>query len=74
MQNLNVIHSFLLSKREKQIINLIGEGLTVNEIENKIVLSKHTIETHKKNIFYKLGVTNNAQLIKNQWYWVIIIV
>ncbi|WP_353164622.1 response regulator transcription factor [Empedobacter brevis] len=64
MQNFNVIHSSFLSKREKQIINLIGEGLTVNEIANKIVLSKHTIETHKKNIFFKLGVINNAQLIK----------
>jgi len=53
-----------LSKREKQIVNLIGEGLTVNEIANKIVLSKHTVETHKKNIFFKLEVTNNAQLIK----------
>lgn len=64
MQNFNTIHSSFLSKREKQIINLIGEGLTVNEIANKIVLSKHTIETHKKNIFFKLGVTNNAHLIK----------
>ncbi|WP_353097716.1 response regulator transcription factor [Empedobacter brevis] len=64
MQNFNFIHSSFLSKREKQIINLIGEGLTVNEIANKIVLSKHTIETHKKNIFFKLGVINNAQLIK----------
>lgn len=64
MKNFNVIHSSFLSKREKQIINLIGEGLTVNEIANKIVLSKHTVETHKKNIFFKLGVTNNAQLIK----------
>lgn len=64
MQNFNVIHSSFLSKREKQIINLIGEGLTVNEIANKIVLSKHTIETHKKNIFFKLGVINNGQLIK----------
>ena len=64
MQNFNVIHSSFLSKREKQIINLIGEGLTANEIANKIVLSKHTVETHKKNIFFKLGVTNNAQLIK----------
>ncbi|WP_312311637.1 response regulator transcription factor [Empedobacter brevis] len=53
-----------MSKREKQIVNLIGEGLTVNEIANKIVLSKHTVETHKKNIFFKLEVTNNAQLIK----------
>ncbi|MGU9940221.1 response regulator transcription factor [Empedobacter brevis] len=64
VKNLKVIHSSFLSKREKQIINLIGEGLTVNEIANKIVLSKHTVETHKKNIFFKLGVTNNAQLIK----------
>jgi len=58
------IFSSFLSKREKEIVNLIAIGLTVHEMADKTFLSKHTIETHKKNIFLKLEVTNNAELIK----------
>lgn len=59
-----IIFSSFLSKREKEIVNLIAIGLTVHEIADKTFLSKHTIETHKKNIFLKLEVSNNAELIK----------
>ena len=60
----SIIHFSFLSKREKEIVNLIAAGFTVNEIAHKTVLSKHTIETHKKNIFLKLEVSNNAELTK----------
>ena len=43
---------------------MIADGLTVVEIAEKIMLSKYTVETHKKNIFLKLNVTNNAELIR----------
>lgn len=59
-----IINPALLSSREKEIVNLIADGLTVIEIAEKITLSKYTVETHKKNIFLKLNVTNNAELIK----------
>ncbi|SFM66607.1 DNA-binding response regulator, NarL/FixJ family, contains REC and HTH domains [Algoriella xinjiangensis] len=59
-----IINPALLSSREKEIVNLIADGLTVIEIAEKIALSKYTVETHKKNIFLKLNVTNNAELIK----------
>ncbi|WP_075340546.1 response regulator transcription factor [Tenacibaculum agarivorans] len=54
----------IVTKREKQIIQLIAEELTVDEIAEQLFLSKHTVETHKKNIFFKLQVKTNAGLVK----------
>jgi DNA-binding NarL/FixJ family response regulator len=54
----------LLSSRETEIIHLIADGLTNNEIADKLFLSFHTIKTHRKNIIKKLGFTfkNTAEL------------
>lgn len=54
----------IVSKREKEIINLISKGFTSDEIADKLYISKHTIETHRKNIFNKLQVNNIAALVK----------
>ncbi len=54
----------ILSKREQEIVQLIANELTSEEIAEKLFLSKTTIETHRKNIFYKLNVKNIAGLIK----------
>lgn len=53
-----------LTKREKEIVTLITKEKTVIEIAEILFLSKHTIETHKKNIFLKLDVKTNAGLTK----------
>lgn len=58
----------LLSDREKQIIQLIAEEFTTEEIAEKLFVSKGTIETHRKNIFFKLQVRNIAGLIKKAVY------
>lgn len=54
----------LLSPRETEIIHLIAEGMTNQEIAEKLFLSFHTIKTHRKNIIKKLGFTfkNTAEL------------
>lgn len=54
----------ILSKREKEIIQLIAKEYTTDEIANKLIVSKHTVEAHRKNIFFKLQVKNIAGLIK----------
>lgn len=54
----------IVTKRELEVIRLIGEEFTVDEIAEKLFLSKHTVETHKKNIFLKLQVKTNAGLVK----------
>lgn len=54
----------LLTKREKEIVQLIGKEYTVNEISQQLFISRLTVESHKKNIFHKLNVKTNAGLIK----------
>ena len=58
----------ILSKREKEIITLIAEEFTSEEMAQKLFVSKHTIEAHRKNIFLKLQVKNIAGLIKKAIY------
>lgn len=53
----------LISKRECEIITLIAEGFTNQQIADKLFLSSHTINTHRKNIMAKLGVKNTAGIV-----------
>ena len=53
----------VLSERENEIIVLIAEGFTNNQIAEELFLSNHTITTHRKNIMAKLGVKNTAGIV-----------
>lgn len=52
-----------LSQREKEVLYLIGEGLTQKEISNQLGISIYTVTDHLKNIYEKLQVTNAPQAI-----------
>jgi DNA-binding CsgD family transcriptional regulator len=52
-----------LSKRELEIINHICGGKTTLEIAKILNLSKHTVESHRTNIFSKLDVRNSIELV-----------
>ncbi|MFK7757451.1 MAG: DNA-binding response regulator [Flavobacteriales bacterium] len=52
-----------LSVREIEVIKLISEGYTNSQIADKLYLSSHTINTHRKNIMAKLGVNNTAAIV-----------
>lgn len=52
-----------ISEREQEIITLIAEGYTNNQIADKLFLSNHTVNTHRKNIMAKLGVNNTAAVV-----------
>ena len=52
-----------LSDREKQIVKLLVEGKTSKEIGRELCLSKHTIDTHRRNILRKAGTKTTAELI-----------
>jgi DNA-binding NarL/FixJ family response regulator len=52
-----------ISQRELEIIQLIAEGYTNTEIAEKLFLSTHTVNTHRKNIMQKLGINNTAALV-----------
>lgn len=53
----------VISKRESEIIILIAEGFTNQEIADQLFLSSHTVNTHRKNIMSKLGVKNTAGIV-----------
>jgi len=53
-----------LTRREKEILILIAEGMTNNDIAAKIFVSPYTVDTHRKNLLTKFGVSNTALLIK----------
>jgi two-component system nitrate/nitrite response regulator NarL len=52
------------SKRESEIIKLIGAGHTSLEIAELLFISKNTIDTHRKNILKKLGNNGKVELLK----------
>ncbi|MGC1516167.1 MAG: response regulator transcription factor, partial [Maribacter sp.] len=53
-----------LSKREKEVLTLIAQEFTTQEIADQLFLSKHTIESYRKNLISKLDVRNLAGLTK----------
>lgn len=52
-----------LTVSEMEIVRLISEGLTTKEIASRKYISFHTVITHRKNIFRKLGVSSVSELI-----------
>lgn len=54
-----------LSSREMQVLRLLlGEGLSLVQIAEQLDISAKTVTTHKANIMTKLGVANNAELMR----------
>lgn len=53
-----------LSEREREVLGLIVAGLTNKEIGRALDLSPRTVETHRANLFAKLGAESLAQLIR----------
>jgi len=53
-----------LTKREREILKLLAEGLSVKDIAASFDLSVKTIEAHKFNLMRKLDIHNKAQLVQ----------
>lgn len=53
-----------LTKREKEVLIFLMEGLNNLDIAEKMSISKHTVKNHVSNIFYKLDVKDRLQLFK----------
>ncbi len=53
-----------LSDREKQVLKLIAEGNTMQQIADILSLSIKTVMTHRTNLMEKLGIHNRTELIK----------
>lgn len=53
-----------LTKREKEVLGLLADGLTTSEISEKLFISTHTVESHRKNLLSKFRVKNTTGLVK----------
>jgi DNA-binding NarL/FixJ family response regulator len=56
--------TIILTRREKEVLELIAEGMTNNEIAQKLFVSVTTVDTHRKNLLAKFETRNIASLIK----------
>jgi DNA-binding NarL/FixJ family response regulator len=54
----------LLTRREKEVLTLIANGLTSQDIADRLFVSALTIETHRRNLLTKFEVNNTASLIR----------
>jgi two-component system nitrate/nitrite response regulator NarL len=54
----------LISRREKEVLQLIVDGLTNPQIAEKLFISLHTVDSHRKNLLTKFEVNNTASLIR----------
>ena len=52
-----------LSSRELEIIELVAEGLTNQEIAERLTISKRTVDNHVSNVFTKTGSKNRVALL-----------
>lgn len=53
-----------LTRREKEILKFLYDGLNGPQIAEKLFLSHYTVETHRKNLMQKLNVSSTQQLLK----------
>lgn len=54
----------VITRREKEVLELIAEGLTNAEIAEKLFISNTTVDTHRKNLLVKFQTKNTASLVK----------
>ena len=52
-----------LSAREMEIIDLVADGLTNQEIAERLTISKRTVDNHVSNMFTKTGSKNRVALL-----------
>lgn len=57
-------NSVKLTRREIEIVKLIAEGLTSQQMADKLFISPRTVETHRANLMKKVGVKNAVELVK----------
>ena len=53
----------LLTERELEVLKLIGQHKTAHEIADELNISKHTVDTHRKNILEKTGLHKTSELV-----------
>lgn len=52
-----------ITRREKEILELVGKGLTTGQIATQLFISTHTVESHRKNLIEKFEVTGMSAVV-----------
>jgi len=60
----NILSRWGISRREGEIIELVAQGLSNQEIADRLFISLFTVKKHINNIFLKTGVSNRVQLAR----------
>lgn len=63
-RTVNNTQKLTLTRREVEILSLISDGLTNQEIAAKLFISCSTVDSHRKNLLLKFNANNTAKLIK----------
>lgn len=64
--NTEGIQEALLSGRQKEVLDLLYEGLTNKEISEKLFISENTVKYHIKMIYQILNISNRKELVKSK--------
>ena len=56
-----------LTDKEKEVLLLVSAGLTTKEIAEKLNISFHTVESHRKNLLRKCQAKNSAELVQKSF-------
>jgi DNA-binding NarL/FixJ family response regulator len=64
MQQRNLEDSYeLLTEREKEVLQLIAQGMSNKEVAGALALSPYTVESHRTNLMQKLNLHNTAEIV-----------
>ncbi len=56
-----------LTEKEKEVLLLVSSGLTTKEIAERMSISFHTVESHRKNLLRKCQAKNSAELVQKSF-------
>lgn len=62
----------MITKREIEVVKLIAQEYTTQEIADALFVSTNTVATHKRNLFVKMDVKNSVGMIKKAMDWELI--
>ncbi|MGB5317000.1 MAG: response regulator transcription factor [Robiginitalea sp.] len=62
----------MITKREIEVLKLIAQEYTTQEIADQLFVSMNTVATHKRNLFVKMDVKNSVGMIKKAVDWGIV--
>lgn len=69
MHNSEASSAIVLSERELEIVNLIAEGLTNQQIADQLEIKKRTVDNHISNILNKTRTDNRVSLVRWALVW-----